>query len=171
MISLIIGPMFSGKTTELIRRLNRDRIAGKKVILIRHSIDKRELITHDHTKNIPIHNIAVEDLSGIDISNYDIIGIDEGQFFEDLPIVNLWANQKKNVIIAGLDATSEQKPFGKILDIIPICEEVIKLNAVCHNCGSYNASFTFFKGKNKKNDVLIGSENEYEARCRNCMKI
>jgi len=169
MITLIIGPMFSGKTTELLRRLNRDRIAGKKVILIRNNIDKREILTHDNLSFGQIKVIITKILSEIDVSGYDVIGIDEGQFFDDLMTANIWANLGKNIMIAGLDATSEQKPFGKILNIIPFCEEVLKLNAVCHKCGSYNASFTYFKGNNKRSDVLIGSENEYEARCRKCM--
>ena len=171
MISLIIGPMFSGKTTELLRRLNRDRIAGKKCVLIRNRIDKRQILTHDNTDNHLIEEIIEQQLSGVDINAFDVIGVDEGQFFDDLPVVNDWANLGKNVMIAGLDATSEQKPFGKILDIIPFCEEVVKLTAVCHKCGSYLASFTYFKAGNKTGDVLVGSENEYEARCRNCINL
>ncbi len=114
MITLIIGPMFSGKTTELLRRLNRDSIAGKKVILIRNNIDKRVILTHDNMSFNRVKVIISDNLSEMDVSYYDVIGIDEGQFFDDLIAANQWANKGKNIIIAGLDATSEQKPFGKI---------------------------------------------------------
>jgi thymidine kinase len=170
MISLIIGPMFSGKTTELLRRLQRAIIAGKKAILLRPKIDTRETITHDELKkldNIPY--LFLQDLVDFNPDDYDYIGIDEGQFFNNLAhFANLWANSGKHIVVAGLDATSELSMFEEILQLIPFSEEVIKLNAVCTRCGSDNGAFTKFIGSQKKDKVLVGGKGVYEARCRKC---
>ncbi|MFN3410761.1 MAG: hypothetical protein ACK4YF_01200 [Exilispira sp.] len=173
MIQLIIGPMFSGKTTELLRRLQRGMIAGKKVILLRPVIDTREIITHDQLKttgNIP--QVSLSNLNDFDIDSYDYIGIDEGQFFTNLSkIINNWANNGKHIIVAGLDATSELTPFDEILQLIPYAEEVIKLNAVCTKCGSDFGAFTKFIGQEKKEKILVGGKGLYEARCRSCWNL
>ncbi len=173
MIQLIIGPMFSGKTTELLRRLQRAKIAGKKVILLRPKIDTRETLTHDELKttgNIP--QIVLNNLGEFDPNSYDYIGIDEGQFFQNLAQnLNKWADNGRHIIVAGLDATSELAPFEEIIQLIPFAEEVIKLNAVCTKCGSDFGAFTKFVGTEKKNKILVGGKGIYEARCRNCWKI
>lgn len=170
MIQLIIGPMFSGKTTELLRRLQRAMIAGKKVILLRPTIDTRETITHDELKSTgKIPQIAISNLKDFDSNDYDYIGIDEGQFFLNLAEnVNNWATNGKHIIVAGLDATSELIPFEEIIQLIPFCEEVIKLNAVCTKCGSDFGAFTKFIGQQKKDKILVGGKGLYEARCRKC---
>ncbi|MCX8058382.1 MAG: thymidine kinase [Spirochaetes bacterium] len=174
MIHLIIGPMFSGKSTELIRRLKRAKIAGRKVILIKPSIDKRGILTHDD-KEVGNKNdfnfIFVDDLNNLDYRNYDVIGIDEGQFFKNLSYyANKWASESKEVIVAGLDATSEQIPFDEIINLIPFSEEVIKLNAICTKCGSEYGAFTFYKAGEKKEKIKIGGKELYEARCRMCLE-
>ncbi len=173
MIQLIIGPMFSGKTTELLRRLQRALIAGKKVILLRPVIDTRETITHDELKstgNIP--QLSISELKDFDINTYDYIGIDEGQFFHNLSnYIKNWAQDGKHIIVAGLDATSELTPFDEIMQLIPFCEEVVKLNAVCTKCGSDFGAFTKFVGQEKKDKILVGGKGLYEARCRRCWSL
>jgi thymidine kinase len=173
MIQVIIGPMFSGKTTELLRRLQRAYIAGKKVIFLRPKIDTRETITHDEVKTLgSIPQLFLSDLSEFDINSYDYIGIDEGQFFSNLAFhVNKWANMDKHIIVAGLDATSELTPFEEILQLIPYAEEVTKLNAVCTKCGSDFGAYTKFVGEQKKDKILVGGKGLYEARCRKCWNL
>ncbi len=173
MIQLIIGPMFSGKTTELLRRLQRAKIAGKKVVLLRPSIDTRKTITHDQLKSTgDITQIILQNLSDFDINSYDYIGIDEGQFFNNLAknIVS-WAEKDRHIIVAGLDATSELAPFEEIIQLIPYAEEVTKLNAVCTKCGSDYGAFTKFIGSEKKDKILVGGKGLYEARCRKCWNL
>lgn len=173
MIQLIIGPMFSGKTTELLRRLQRGMIAGKKVMLLRPVVDTRETITHDQLKTTgSIPQISISNLNDFDIDSYDYIGIDEGQFFANLAkIINNWATNGKHIIVAGLDATSELTPFEEILQLIPYAEEVVKLNAVCTKCGSDFGAFTKFIGQEKKDKILVGGKGLYEARCRRCWNL
>jgi len=164
--------MFSGKTTELLRRLQRARIAGKKVILLRPQIDTRETITHDELKTTgSIPQLVLNNLEDFDINSYEYIGIDEGQFFKNLAQnLNIWATNGRHIIVAGLDATSELTPFEEIIQLIPYAEEVTKLNAVCTKCGSDFGAFTKFVGNEKKDKILVGGKGLYEARCRNCWK-
>lgn len=177
MIHLIIGPMFSGKSTELLRRLKRAKIAGKNVILLKPEIDKRGILTHDDKddinnldKNNFFEFVFASNLESLNLSQYDVIGIDEGQFFKNLVFyANKLANDGKEVIVAGLDATSEQTPFEEIINLIPFAEEVIKLNAICTKCGSEYGAFTFYKAGEKKEKIKVGGKELYEARCRNCL--
>lgn len=167
-IEIIIGSMFSGKSTELLRRLTRYQLGGKKVILLRPNTDTRGKITHDDIKS-KIEERYINKISDLtDYASYDVIGVDEGQFIHDLAQdSNLLANQDKLVIIAGLNATSEAEPFPEIQACIPIAEHITRLNAVCTRCGSQDGSFTYYKRGNKKTAVLVG-ENEYTAVCRKC---
>jgi thymidine kinase len=101
------------------------------------------------------------------IDNYDVIGVDELQFFDDcVEYTHKWANNGKIIIWSGLDADSECRPFGRIHQMVPICEEIIKLKAVCKLC--YNdASFTVRIGESKE-IIDIGGSDKYISVCRKC---
>ncbi len=172
MIQLILGPMFSGKTTELLRRLTRSKIAGKKTILIRNNIDKRDHLTHDNKCNGNIEEKYISNLNEINPTNFEVIGIDEGQFFKDLYIyANKWANNNKIIIISALNGTSEQKPFEEITKIIPFAEEIDKLNAVCIKCGSDFGTYSKYLKHDKNSTIKVGGSESYQARCRNCLNM
>lgn len=166
MIELIIGPMFSGKSSELLRRLTRHKIAGKQTLLLRPQRDTRGFFTHDKKEN-SVNEVFLENISDFkDLYNYDVIGVDEGQFFSDLKIVDNWANLGITVIISALNGTSEKKSFTPVQDIIPLADKIDKLSAVCTSCGE-DAQFSFYKVGQKKNDIVVG-EDEYTALCRKC---
>jgi thymidine kinase len=168
-IQLIIGPMFSGKSTELLRRIKRYEIAKKSCILVKHTIDNRYdqdfVTTHDLQKTRAISTESLEKIFDV-LQNYQVIGIDEGQFFPDILVSEKLANQGKIVIIAALDSTFQRKPFNKICELIPLCEKVIKLNAVCTKCFK-NASFTKRTTDEKEVEVVGGIE-KYKPVCRKC---
>jgi len=170
-IEIICGSMFSGKTEELIRRLNRAIIAKQKVEIFKPSIDKRydtsEVVSHDDARirSTPV-NFA-EDillLSG----DCDVIGIDEVQFFDSqiISVVQKLARQGKRVIMAGLDMDFKGKPFEPVPQLMSIAEYVTKVHAICMKCGDL-ASFSFRKISNEEK-VLLGEKESYEARCRKC---
>ncbi|MDN3204845.1 thymidine kinase [Algoriphagus sediminis] len=170
-IEIICGSMFSGKTEELIRRLNRAIIAKQKVEIFKPSIDKRydtsEVVSHDDARirSTPV-NFA-EDillLSG----DCDVIGIDEVQFFDSqiISVVQKLARQGKRVIMAGLDMDFKGKPFEPVPQLMAIAEYVTKVHAICMKCGDL-ASFSFRKTSNEEK-VLLGEKESYEARCRKC---
>lgn len=171
-LELIIGPMFSGKTSELIRRVNRYKIANKKCIIIKSNKDNRystdsNLYTHDKI-NVPAYNVdCLDKIDKTILSDYDIYGIDEGQFFPDIEqFVNKLLENDKTIIISALDATYEMKPFYNICNLIPISEKVKKLNAICMQCGN---KAHFSKRIIKNNNIeLIGGNETYIPVCRKC---
>lgn len=171
-IQVIFGPMFSGKSTELIRRLNRYQIACHSCLIIKYSNDSRyskdSIATHDQQFLLAISTTKLFDLSDQIFENkYDIIGIDEGQFFPDcVQFCDYMANKGKIVIVAALDSTFERKEFGDILKLIPLAENVVKLNAVCMVCYDI-ASFSKRITDEKKLEVIGGVE-KYMSVCRKC---
>ncbi|GLE09457.1 hypothetical protein PINS_up021121 [Pythium insidiosum] len=165
-LQLIVGPMFSGKSTELVRRMRRFQHAKLKCLVVKSTLDTRysetHLSTHDRTtfQARPVQRLAeVREL----VHEYDVIGVDEGQFFPDLvEFCTGVAAEGKVVIVAALDGTFDRKPFGGVCDLIPSAEQVIKLNAVCTQCGRDAAD---------KSVNLIGGSDLYEPRCRQCFDI
>ncbi len=166
--------MFSGKTEELIRRLNRAIIAKKKVEIFKPIIDNRyseeEVVSHN---NLRIPSIAVSNSESIYLlgQDKDVIGIDEAQFFdENLPeVCNKLADQGVRVVIAGLDMDYLGHPFGVMPRLMAIADEVQKVHAVCMKCGE---SAIYSKRLiDDTHQILLGEKNEYEPRCRFCNKI
>ncbi len=181
-IECICGSMFSGKSEELLRRIKRGVIAKQKVLLFKPSIDNRydENRVSTHNGN-SYDSISIEKSSDIlnfvKDTNYDIIGIDEIQFFDDdiVKIINKLADDGIRVIVAGLDMDFKAEPFHPMPEIMAISEMVTKLHAVCNKCGKEaSRSQRLINGKPAKYDdpiVVIGASESYEARCRHCHEI
>lgn len=172
-IQVIFGPMFSGKTTELIRRLKRFQFANHKCLIIKYKHDNRyskqeEITTHDQQKMSAVTCVKLNDLKGNTLlTQCSVIGIDEGQFFPDtVAFAEEMANAGKIVIVAALDGSYQRTAFGDILNLIPLAESVIKLTAVCMSCYR-EASFTKRIGLEKELEVIGGPE-KYMAVCRSC---
>lgn len=171
-IQVIFGPMFSGKTTELMRRMKRYQIANYKCLIVKYAKDTRYveegIATHDR-QSLPA--VAAEKLSDMEdlAADYEIIGIDEGQFFPDVvSFCDQMADRGKIVIVAALDGTFQRQGFGDILNLVPMAENVIKLSAVCMTCNS-DGHFTKRTTKDKSVEV-IGGADMYQAVCRDCFK-
>ena len=166
-IEVICGCMFSGKTEELIRRLNRALIAQQKVEIFKPAVDKRyheeKIVSHSdrEIRSTPV-NFAGDIL--LLAGNCDVVGIDEAQFFDEaiVEVCNTLANQGKRVIIAGLDMDYEGKPFGPMPNLLAIAEFVTKVHAICVQTGEL-ASFSFRLSENKSR-VMLGEKDSYEAR-------
>lgn len=181
-IECICGSMFSGKSEELLRRIKRGVIAKQKVLLFKPSIDNRydenQVSTHNGNS---YDSISIEKSSDIlnfvKDTNYDIIGIDEIQFFDNdiVKIINKLADNGIRVIVAGLDMDFKAEPFHPMPEIMAISEMVTKLHAVCNKCGKEaSRSQRLINGKPAKYDdpiVVIGASESYEARCRHCHEI
>ena len=181
-IECICGSMFSGKSEELFRRIKRGVIAKQKVLLFKPSIDNRydENRVSTHNGN-SYDSISIEKSSDIlnfvKDTKYDIIGIDEIQFFDNdiVKIINKLADDGIRVIVAGLDMDFKAEPFHPMPEIMAISEMVTKLHAVCNKCGKEaSRSQRLINGKPAKYDdpvVVIGASESYEARCRHCHEI
>ena len=181
-IECICGSMFSGKSEELLRRIKRGVIAKQKVLLFKPSIDNRYDENRFSTHNGNSYDsISIEKSSDIlnfvKDTKYDIIGIDEIQFFDNdiVKIINKLADDGIRVIVAGLDMDFKAEPFHPMPEIMAISEMVTKLHAVCNKCGKEaSRSQRLINGKPAKYDdpvVVIGASESYEARCRHCHEI
>ena len=171
-IEVIVGSMFSGKSEELIRRLRRAQIAKRKVQIFKPRIDNRFSDTHitSHSAmQINADNVSTSrELLERVLPETEVIGIDEGQFFDgELPAVcNALADQGKRVIVAGLDQDYLGKPFEPMPQLLAIAEYITKTLAICMVCGG-PASHTQRLVASKER-VLVGASGTYEARCRHC---
>ena len=170
-IEVICGSMFSGKTEELIRRLNRAIIAKQSVEIFKPSMDTRydetNVVSHDDSA---IRSTPVQFANDILLlaGECDVVGIDEAQFFDDglIHVARILANQGKRVILAGLDMDFAGEPFGPMPGLMGIAEFVTKVHAICIKCGGV-ASYSY-RVKTSEKKVLLGEHDAYEARCRNC---
>jgi thymidine kinase len=168
-IEVISGCMFSGKTEELIRRLNRALIAKQKVEIFKPSIDTRyheeQLVSHSERtiRSTPV-NFANDLL--LLAGDCDVVGIDEAQFFDPaiVDVCNTLANSGKRVIVAGLDMDYEGRPFGPMPQLMAVAEFVTKVHAICAESGEL-ASFSFRLTKDSS-QVMLGEKDQYEARSR-----
>lgn len=170
-IEVVCGSMFSGKTEELIRRLNRARIAQQQVEIFKPAVDTRyhetEIVSHNATS---ITSTPVQSSLNILLMQHDadVIGIDEAQFFDEeiIYVCQTLAEQGKRVIVAGLDMDYLGVPFGPMPRLMAIAEYVTKVHAICMVCGDL-ASYSFRKSKDSSL-VMLGEQDTYEARCRHC---
>lgn len=187
-LELIIGPMYSGKTSKLLEIYKQCKFCDISVCVINHSLDKRYhssmLSSHDkimipclnvdHLSNLWFNNGEIDltefaDKSGHKlIRNSEVILINEGQFFNDLHyVVNDMLKNNKVVYVCGLDGDFERKKFGQILDLIPLCDKVNKLTSLCSNCKNGTPGIFSMRITNEKEQTIIGSEN-YIPVCRSC---
>lgn len=170
-IEVICGSMFSGKTEELIRRLNRARIAKQKVEIFKPAMDKRY-----HDEDVVSHNANSIRSTPIDFAqdmlllggSCDVVGIDEAQFFDEglAEVCVKLANSGVRVIAAGLDMDYLGKPFGPMPALMSVAEYVTKVHAVCVQCGDI-ANYSYRNAASEQ-QVLLGETDSYEARCRHC---
>ena len=180
-VEAIVGPMFAGKTEELIRRVKRMQYAKKNYMIFKPAIDNR----YSTTEIVSHNKKALEAISishGSDIrrhlkKNTQAIVIDEVQFFDEslVKYIQEFASEGYRIICAGLDTDFRGEPFGVVGPILAISETVTKLTAICQVCGE-NATRTqrIIDGKPAYYDdpiILVGANDSYEARCRCCHKV
>ena len=186
-LELIIGPMYSGKSSHIVEIYNQCKFCNIPVAVINHSIDKRYdeklLTTHDQIKIPCIQTTKLStiwDYKDIDshfdensnkhiiLRSADVILINEGQFFEDLyEVVIDMLKYNKRVYICGLDSDFERKKFGQILDLIPLCDKVNKLTSLCSQCKDGTLGIFSMRLTSEKQQTLVGSDN-YIPVCRKC---
>lgn len=176
-LEVIVGPMFSGKSEELIRRLKRARIAKQRVVCFKPDIDLRyhrtsiashSSQTHDATTIANVERLR-ETLAPL-LDSVEVIGVDEAQFLDEsiIPLAMELVHLGKRVLIAGLDTTFSNEPFGPIPVLMALADEVAKLSAVCMTCGA-PAIHTQRLGQSQEL-VVVGAAGLYEARCRACFR-
>jgi len=171
-IEVITGSMFSGKSEELIRRLRRAQIARQKVQIFKPRLDDRfsedHIVSHSDMRIGSRCVRTADDLLTCVDADTDVVGIDEGQFFDpQLPTVcNALADRGKRVIVAGLDQDYLGRPFEPMPQLLAIAEYITKTLAICVVCGDpANHTQRLVASSDR---VLVGASGLYEARCRHC---
>jgi thymidine kinase len=188
-IEVVCGPMFCGKSEELIRRLRRVEISGKPFILFKPSVDTRydpeHVVSHDARKLkavvVGADRISLEKLDGyINAHNpfLEVVAFDEANFFDDY-IAELslkWAREDRRVIAAGLDQTFRVEPFGPMGKLLALADYVDKLKAICMKCRAAPATRTqrLIDGRPARwsdPTIMVGGKESYEARCAKCHEV
>lgn len=169
-LNLIIGPMFSGKSTILLTRYRRYQIAGKRCLLVKYAKDRRYdgseemLITHDQLSYKATSCHHLEEIKGL-VKNYDVVCIDEIQFYPDAAqYCEIWANEGKIIEVCGLNGDYRRQPFAQISLLIPLAEQISFITAVCKDTGQ-EAPFTM-RLSNESEQEVIGSTDKYQAVSR-----
>ena len=176
-LEVVCGPMFSGKSEEMIRRLRRAEIAGQRAVIFKPRIDDRydttDVVSHAgiRMRAVPVSDVAelIECARGM-----EVVGIDEVQFFDREVIVAALAlaDGGARVIAAGLDQDFRRLPFGPMGELLAHAEFVDKLQAVCHRCGGPATTtqrlVDGLPAPYSGETIVVGANEQYEARCRDC---
>jgi thymidine kinase len=179
-LEVVCGPMFSGKSEELIRRLRRAEIAGQRALIVKPRIDDRydigHVVSHAGAKMRAVAVTRAEEVPGLS-DGYDAVGIDEVQFFPPavVDVIEVLVARGTRVVAAGLDQDFRGLPFGSMPELLCRAELVDKLQAVCHRCGG-PATMTqrLVDGLPAPADgetIVVGALEQYEARCRACHEL
>ena len=180
-IEVICGPMFAGKTEELLRRVRRLEYAKKNIVVFKPLMDNRyaegEVVSHNNTRTKSVNiSYARQIFKHID-SETNVVAIDEIQFLDEeaANICEFLASKGIRVIVSGLDKDFRGEPFSFMPKLLALAEYVTKLTAICVKCGiPATRTQRIVNGKPARYDdpiVLIGAEESYEARCRQCHKV
>jgi thymidine kinase len=174
-LELVIGPMFSGKSSYILSVIRKYEAIGYPVLSVTTINDKRYdasgayIHSHNHEKHPAFAALTLGELYNYkELETVKLVVIEEAQFFSDLiPFVRKMVEEHgKDVLVVGLDGDAERRPFGSLLNLVPFCDKITKLNALCKLCGDLTpAPFTHRKIKSEQ-QVMIGTEDLYEALCR-----
>ena len=176
-LEVICGPMFSGKSEEMIRRLRRAEIAGQRVVIFKPRIDDRydatDIVSHAGARMRAVPVASVSEIAAHS-QGYEVVGIDEAQFLGDGVVATALdlADRGVRVVVAGLDQDFRRLPFGPMPELLTHAEFVDKLQAVCHRCGGpATTTQRLVDGQPAPysgDTVVVGAAEQYEARCRGC---
>jgi thymidine kinase len=176
---LILGPMFAGKSTELIRQFNLHKFMGRRILVVNHSWNQRynssSVTTHDESCIEHDHVITTECLRDIysypNIEQFDVILIEELQFFKDAfdVISHIVETDEKTVIASGLNGSAERIPMGDVSALTPIADTTVILNALCKRCRDGTPGIFSSRRQTRSDDTTnidVGADDKYEALCR-----
>ena len=171
-ITLLLGPMFSGKSSLLLNEIDKATIAKIPCCIVRPKTDTREFFTHSKWEYRSFDSYNVADLKDVPAAQYDVICIDEGQFFDSLLQSIEWVKMGKRVFISALNGDRHQTEWKATQEMIPLVDEIVFLKAVCSKCGSYEAAFSYKVNDTSADQVDIGGSAEsFIALCRDCLQI
>ena len=173
-LEIVIGPMFSGKSSRILSIVSRYSALKVPILVIKHSADNRysasEVATHDNRRAPCISLSKLESIDRDFLDKYQVIIVEEAQFFKNLVefVVYTVDVLRKNVFLVGLDGDFNRKPFGDILNCIPMADRVEKLNSLCVRCANGKEALFTFRDTNDEKQMVVGGSDLYRALCREC---
>jgi thymidine kinase len=180
-IEVITGPMFAGKTEELLRRIKRLEYAKQNILVFKPTIDNRyeqgHVVSHDHNKTHSINISESKEILEYVKKDTQVVAIDEIQFLDEaaVDICEYLADKGLRVIVSGLDRDFRGEPFSFMPKLLSLAEYVTKLTAICVKCHTpATRTQRIINGKPAKFDdpiILVGAKDSYEARCRDCHEV
>lgn len=174
-LTILMGPMFAGKSTRILSLISQYASIGTSVLVLKHAEDTRyhrnEIATHDGQRAPCIAVRDFDDLVAEDILRYKVILVDEAQFFRRLVPFVEWVVDTlgKHLYLVGLDGDSNRRPFGELLECIPLADHVERLTSFCRRCANGTpAPFTYRRNGPHDQQVIVGGQDRYIALCREC---
>jgi thymidine kinase len=172
-LEIVFGPMFAGKSSYILSIVRRNTALGIPVLVIKPEIDnryaEREVVTHDQNRTdcIVVRNLMEAHAHAL---NHEVIVVEEAQFFGDLVrfTQDVVDHHRKRLILVGLDGDSERRPFGQLVECIPLADEIVKLKALCCMCRDGTPALFTYRRSSNPNQVHIGGADEYMPLCRKC---
>lgn len=171
MLTVVTGPMFSGKTTELIRRIHCAQIARQRTLILKPTTDTRsglEVVSHSGLRWVAAlaevcHPFRIP-------REVDVLGVDEAQFLGEawVTAIDAMVNDGKEVILACLNQDYRGQPFGIADRLLAMADNVVHLKAVCLACGAKDSATKTFRTSASESQVEIGGSDKYQALCRRC---
>ena len=179
MITLIFGPMYSGKTNMLLEQERIFQAGGRRVLIVKYKNDTRysndaKIVSHSKETNQPTTKVILADTLCSEMilelaKEFQAVLIDEGQFFKDCPqFLKLMRKEKKHVLVSGLSGDYKQEMFATMSSIIPLCDKIVHLNSACSFCDSIQAAFTI-RTTTQTEQELIGGIEMYKPCCGGCL--
>ncbi len=172
-LHILIGPMFAGKSSRVADIVSRYSALGSQVLLINHADDVRfggDHVTHNNRKTPCLSVRDLHDIPNNVLANADVIVVDEAQFFSSLVgfCEHVVDTLEKKVYLVGLDGDSERRPFGDVLNCIPLADTVEKIHALCARCANGTPGICTWRNSNVRDQKLVGGADHYDALCREC---
>jgi len=174
-LDILIGPMFAGKSSRILSLVSRYAAIGTPVLVLKHADDTRyrrnEIATHDGQTAPCIAVRDLDDLVAEDLMRFKVIILDEAQFFRRLVPFCEWIVDTlgKHLYLVGLDGDSNRRPFGELLECIPLADRVERITAFCQRCANGTpAPFTYRRNGPHDQQVIVGGHDRYMSLCREC---
>jgi thymidine kinase len=177
-LDIILGPMFAGKSSHILSLVSRHTAIGTSVLVIKHSSDTRYVYSEDNIVTHDQHRATCASVQYLGqvvlrdrIKDHQVIIVDEAQFFPELvPFVKYVVEDLgKSLYLVGLDGDIHRKPFGELLECIPLADRIVKLTSFCHSCANGTPGLFSYRSRGEQDQqVIIGGLDMYESLCRAC---
>lgn len=175
-LDIILGPMFAGKSSRILSIESRYASLGMRVLILKHASDNRygyqdDVITHDQ-RRVPCRRLLnLNELEDETLWRFDVVIVDEAHFFPGLVsfVRRVVEDHRKALFLVGLDGDSNRRPFGELLECIPLADRIERITAFCHQCANGTPGLFSYRTQGPHDQqVIVGGPERYETLCRRC---